>query len=239
MSVKRLDIANVGQVSFYKRRGARSIKLSIKPDGDIRVSLPLWVPYATAVDFVLKHQGWIESKSSPAVALASGNRIGKAHQLIFLNTPTASNITTRLETNQAKVFLPNGVDSSSPEAQAAVSKIAKKALKTQAEQLLPHRLNQLALAHGFSYRSVKIRQLKSRWGSCSHQADIILNYYLMQLPWHLIDYVILHELTHTKVLSHSKAFWDELERHRPGVKEIRREIRQYSPSVSPGVDSYA
>jgi hypothetical protein len=51
----------------------------------------------------------------------------------------------------------------------------------------------------------------------------------MQLPWHLIDYVLVHELTHTKVMRHGTPFWNELERHIPGAKQFRKEINQYQP----------
>jgi predicted metal-dependent hydrolase len=56
--------------------------------------------------------------------------------------------------------------------------------------------------------------------------------YLMQLPWHLIDYVLLHELTHTKVMQHGTPFWQELERHVPHAKRLRGEIREFHPILS-------
>jgi len=51
----------------------------------------------------------------------------------------------------------------------------------------------------------------------------------MQLPWHLIDYVLLHELTHTKVMRHGAPFWKELERHVPRARALRKEIGSYHP----------
>jgi len=98
--------------------------------------------------------------------------------------------------------------------------------------LLPQRLDQLAAQNGLNYSSVAIRQLKSRWGSCSSAKHITLNLFLMQLPWHLIDYVLLHELTHTKVLRHGPPFWEELEKHAPGARKLRREISAYQPIIS-------
>ena len=54
----------------------------------------------------------------------------------------------------------------------------------------------------------------------------------MQLPWHLIDYVMLHELTHTKVMQHGAPFWRELELHVPHAKQLRKEIGEYHPILS-------
>jgi predicted metal-dependent hydrolase len=51
----------------------------------------------------------------------------------------------------------------------------------------------------------------------------------MQLPWELIDYVIIHELTHTKHLNHSDEFWAEFMRHEPKAKVLRKRVRSYQP----------
>jgi len=55
----------------------------------------------------------------------------------------------------------------------------------------------------------------------------------MQLPWELIDYVILHELTHTEYMHHGPDFWQALEKVRPQAKQFRREIRKFRPTIQP------
>jgi predicted metal-dependent hydrolase len=87
----------------------------------------------------------------------------------------------------------------------------------------------LARRHGFAYRSVAIKQLKRRWGSCSSEQDIALNCFFMQLPWHLIDYVLLHELMHTRIMAHGTPFWKALDEYVPDLKTARREIKTYRP----------
>src|SRR5690606_36436720 len=106
---------------------------------------------------------------------------------------------------------PAGTDPAHPRVQKAAQAAAIRALRKEAETLLPQRLRTLAEQTGFTYNSVAVKQPKSRWGSCSHQKHITLNLFLMQLPWRLIDYVLLHELTHTKVMRHGPPFWAELE----------------------------
>lgn len=85
--------------------------------------------------------------------------------------------------------------------------MVEKALRYEANRLLPHRLMELAQKHHFAYSEVKITKSKSRWGSCSARKSINLSCFLMLLPWHLIDYVLLHELCHTVELNHSESFW--------------------------------
>ncbi|MFC1990575.1 M48 family metallopeptidase [Chloroflexota bacterium] len=60
---------------------------------------------------------------------------------------------------------------------------------------------------------MSIRNQKTRWGSCSHKNNINLNMKLVLLPDELVDYVILHELVHTRIHNHSKRFWVELDKY--------------------------
>ncbi|MDR0546646.1 MAG: M48 family metallopeptidase [Dysgonamonadaceae bacterium] len=101
-------------------------------------------------------------------------------------------------------------------------------LRRQALSYLPKQLKYLADTHHFHYQSVKIRKSKTRWGSCSSKKIINLSFYLMLLPVHLIDYVLLHELCHTVEMNHSVAFWTLLDRHTGGkAKALRKELRNH------------
>ena len=98
-------------------------------------------------------------------------------------------------------------------------------LRKQAWEYLPYRLKELAQKHGFQYNEVKIRKSKTRWGSCSIRSNINLSIYLMILPKHLIDYVLLHELCHTIEMNHSTAFWKLLDQHTNNqAKTLRKEL---------------
>ena len=99
--------------------------------------------------------------------------------------------------------------------------------REDARRILNQRLAELATEHDFEYAKVSIRKQKTRWGSCSSQNNISLNQSLLHLPDGLIDYVLLHELTHTLVKDHSPSFWDELETFCPDAKEKRRLLKTY------------
>jgi len=96
-----------------------------------------------------------------------------------------------------------------------------------AEKLkLINRVEYLANKHGFTYGKVTLRKMKTRWGSCTHLNNINLNIGLIALTDELMDYVILHELVHTKVKNHSKEFWDELGGIIYNPKSFNRELRK-------------
>jgi predicted metal-dependent hydrolase len=74
---------------------------------------------------------------------------------------------------------------------------------------------------------VSFRFNKSRWGSCSYKNTLNFNYYLAQLPYELIEYVVVHELAHIKYKNHSKYFWALVEKYLPDVKEKRKKLREF------------
>jgi predicted metal-dependent hydrolase len=117
--------------------------------------------------------------------------------------------------------------------QKAARKACERALKKEAEVLLGRRLQEISGRQALIYKNLKVKRLKTRWGSCSQDGIITLNYYLIQLPWELIDYVIVHELAHTRHLNHSRDFWNLVESIIPRAKERRKIIRNYRPVLLP------
>jgi len=106
--------------------------------------------------------------------------------------------------------------------------IDETALRRKAQSVLPDQLAELARLHGFKYSGVCIRKSRSRWGSCSSKGIINLSFYLMLLPGHLIEYVLLHELCHTVQMNHSPKFWALLNKCTQNkAQEFRREIRKF------------
>jgi predicted metal-dependent hydrolase len=234
MAVRKAVIPDIGVVTFYKRRRTKSIRLSITHDGQIRVTMPSWAPYRAGIDFVESKADWIRERTARSVTpLRTGDRIGKAHTVYFFNRKDAGKITTRVTGTDIRINLPQDVTSEDMEVQAIARQACIRALRAEAEQLLPKRLEALAIQHGFDYAGVRIKRLRSRWGSCSQAGEIVLNCFLMQLPWHLIDYVILHELLHTRRMAHGPVFWNELAAHVTDVKSLRKEIKSYQPALSP------
>lgn len=230
MSQKIFTVADVGEVLVVKRRGAKHLRISFTPGGQIRVSQPLWLPYSAALQFVQAKSDWINSHRAgrQAKVLKDGDGIGKSFRLRFILSSSAAP-RTRLINQEVIVSCAHAYDH--PAAQSAARKASERALKKDAERLLGLRLTHLAKKHGYKYKELKIKKLSSRWGSCSSDGKIALSIYLIQLPWELIDYVILHELAHTKHLNHSRAFWDQMKKTAASTMDLRRQIKNYQPTV--------
>jgi predicted metal-dependent hydrolase len=103
--------------------------------------------------------------------------------------------------------------------------------KKEAKKTLVSRLKQLAGQNGFSFGKVSIRSQRTRWGSCSGKNDISLNVKLVALPAELSDYVILHELVHTKIHNHSRKFWQELDKYVGSGKLKARKLKEYGMGI--------
>lgn len=228
MATKQFEVADLGVVSVYKRRGSKSIRLSVNSDGKIRVTMPTWLPYQAGLTFALQKRQWLQSQQQHD-QFKDGQRLGKYHTLRFKVKPGIGQPRTRLTDTEATVYYLGSIGS--PAVQAAAHEVAKRSAKAEADRLLPQRLRDLAYKYDFAFNSVKTRHLKSRWGSCSSHKDITLNYYLMQLPWELIDYVLVHELAHTEHLNHGKDFWQRVEDCLPDYKQRRKRLKDYQPSL--------
>lgn len=225
-------------VTIYKRRGNRSLRLSVNAEGEVRVSIPAWAPYSAGLSFAKSRRNWIMSQRKPSRMLVEGQAIGKAHHLNFLPRTGIAKPTSRVVDGAVIVRYPAELAAADPVVQAVAREGSIRALRAQAEQLLPQRLAALARTHDFSYARVSIKRLKSRWGSCDQNRNISLNLFLMQLPWEYIDYVLLHELMHTRIMRHGPDFWRAMEALQPNVKQLRKLLHQYQPALE-GTDGSA
>ena len=232
MAVKLFDVPGIGMVHVYKRAGTRNLRLSVRSDGTVRVTIPTWAAYAAGVNFARSRADWLRAHAvTPPAALADGHPIGKSHRLRFQPSATVSKPTSRIRQTEIVITHPINMPIDHESIQRLVNTASLRALKSQAAQLLPIRLHELAVKHGFDYGTVTVKNLKTRWGSCDQDGNIVLNLYLMQLPWHLIDYVLLHELTHTRVMRHGPPFWAAMEAVEPKTQALRKEIRAHRTAL--------
>ncbi|RAP30787.1 hypothetical protein DID76_03320 [Candidatus Marinamargulisbacteria bacterium SCGC AG-414-C22] len=105
-------------------------------------------------------------------------------------------------------------------------------LKEFAHIVLNDRITALSQQLNLFPKNVRIKSLRSRWGSCSSNNNINLNWKLIHAPLSVIDYVIVHELCHLVHLNHSTAFWSLVEQHLPHYKHEQKWLKNYGHFVS-------
>jgi predicted metal-dependent hydrolase len=231
MATKNVVIPNIGEITLIKRRGTRNIRLKVDAHGKVSVTLPHLIPYMVATEYAKSHQEWItEEQKKRTTLLQQSQKIGRLHTLSFIHDANAD--TPKGRVTSREVVIRHASPAEDKTVQAVARKTAIRALKLQAKHFLPKRLHDIALREDYEYTDVTTKQMKGRWGSCNQNKEIVLNIFLMELPLELIDYVILHELAHTRVLHHGPEFWAEMNLHVDSdAKSLRKQMRAYQPTV--------
>lgn len=110
-------------------------------------------------------------------------------------------------------------------------KIQEKWYRTIAKQYLNKRTKELSTKLKLPYSKLFIRKSKTKWGNCSRNKNISLNWKLIKAPDYVIDYIIIHELLHTVVMSHTHKFWTLLKSYYPDYKESIKWLEKYGNSL--------
>ena len=221
-----------GEIVVKKQGLAKNISLRIAPDGRLRVTMPSYAPLLAAKTVIKTSRLQIRKlldQHQLQFSYTKDQQIGKSHSLIISSTAGATTVKTAGTRIIASINENEDIAAATNQ-QLIRQKIAA-ALRKEAKSYLPRRLSFLAEEHGFSFKRTKITHASSRWGSCSSTGTISLNIGLMNLPFELIDYVIIHELCHTRHMNHSASFWREVARFDPGYKIHRAELKKYSPHI--------
>jgi len=222
---KNINI-NIEIERSFKRQ--RTIRIEIK-NGVIRVLVPFITPDSQIEKILHKNRKWINlklinfhEKKNYYKVYENLEKIlfkGKKYVLSFCSQVNMSS----LEIKGKKILISVSKNSFQEKKKETV-----RWLFSQANIFLRARINRIAQNHSLKFRSVSIYNYKSRWGSCSTQRDINLNWKLIMLPIKIIDYVLIHELCHTKHMNHSNEFWNLVFQLNPNFKENRKHLKNYS-----------
>lgn len=103
--------------------------------------------------------------------------------------------------------------------------------KRYAKKHITKRLTEIAKEHKFKYNKVFIRDQRTKWGNCSTEKNLSFNWRLIKTPHFVIDYLIFHELVHTKTMNHTHKFWTELRSFNPNYQEAVKWLDKYGNNL--------
>ena len=221
-----------GEIIVQRHSKSNKVNLRITPDGRLKIVMPTYTPLFAAKTLLKTSRSQIRqiiNERQETLSYTQDQPIGKSHHLLFQKTTDASKIT--LSGTQIIAKINEEDDILSQKIQQQIRQKVVTALRKEAKSYLPRRLKFLASEHDFYYQTTKITHASSRWGSCSSRGTISLNIGLMNFQFELIDYVIIHELCHTRHMNHSTNFWREVEKYDPNYKSHRNTLKQYSPNI--------
>ena len=233
MPAKIIHIHPVGEVSFSKNKRSTRIRITVKAKG-VSVTFPYSVPYSEAIRFVETKADWIIQQQSKMVSglpvFSPETEFTTKFHRLKISLGNFQRVENRIGNGIIQFLIPEKYDYKHEVIQGGIRKILVEVMRYEAKVYLPKRLDELAKKHGFKYRQVFIKNAQTRWGSCSSENNINLNLHLMRLPDRLIDYVILHELSHTIEKNHGPRFWKLLGHMVDNPQKLRKEMRNYKVS---------
>lgn len=214
----------------FERSRRKSIGLVVGPEGLV-VRAPVWVPLREVDAAVQEKSAWILAKLQQLRARARLPLPAEPEWVHGADLPYLGG-TVRLcvAVHGQKPDLPEGVQALPlhlpPQASATqVREAAEAWFKGQARTLFEERLRHFAPQLGVEYRRLSLSSARTRWGSARSDGHIRLNWRLIHLPLAQIDYVVVHELAHLRVMDHSPHFWSTVGAVMPDYRERRRRLR--------------
>lgn len=226
-----IDDAEFGEIVVKRQNMARQASLRIAPDGRLRISLPHSAPIFAAKALVASSRKQIRKlldEHQTQFSYDSDRQIGKSHHLRIEHSDITE---VKIAGTHIIAQISEDDDIRNHKIQQMIRVKILAALRKEAKSYLPRRLEFLAKEHGFSYNKVKLTHASSRWGSCSSSGTISLNIALMNLPFELLDYVLIHELSHTRHMNHSTKFWAEVGLVDNQYKQHRSALKKFTPNI--------
>ncbi len=217
----------------FRRKRVRYLRMTVHPDGAVRVSVPWHVPDAEAVAFVAARVDWMRRRVDairraprPAVPhFETGETVrvfGESVPLRVIETEAPS--APRLEDGTLVLPVRPGATESERRTVLAVW------LRGRLTETLSRLLSRWTAAMGEAPVRWDLRRMKSRWGSCAARKRFIrFNLQLAEQPADCIEYVVVHELAHLSVQNHSPAFWSVVARHLPDWRARRTLLNRRLP----------
>lgn len=207
------------------RTRRKTIALVVERDGRLTVRAPLRMAEGRIRAFVEQHAGWIvkhQAKASLSAPPApkqftAGETLLYLGKLYPLTVVPPQRPTLTLDRSAFRL-----AQSALPKAQETFTRWYKK----QALTVLTERVETLAKRYGFTYQKIRISSAHTRWGSCSSRGTLSFTWRLVMAPPEVVDYVVVHELVHTKIKNHSKTFWAQVGELMPGYKTNIRWLKQ-------------
>lgn len=214
------------------RDDRKRMRIAVEPDLSVRVSVPRRASDRDVEELLGRKARWIARKLDRMeefhplpgpLRYVSGETLRFLGRQYRLRVEQGETVPAKLRGKFLYLTVPDKADDK------AVKRLVDSWYRQQAERTFKRyfeKCNEVTSRHGLPNASIKLRRMRTRWGSCSNKGNITLNTNLVQAPVHCIEYVIMHELCHLKHHNHSRAYYKLLTQCMPDWKQRRDELRR-------------
>jgi len=222
-------------VNVKEFKASRRIRIIVHRDGSVVLTCPPRTSKQNLLGFINMNLNWILNTVNKIVKVSPLKTNNIEHyntkkRTLQLQTTDENILHCVFTDDKIIIFYPKSVEVSNPQVQDFIKKAIRKALKSEALEYVPKRIQQLAVQNNLHFSELSIGSAVSRWGCCSNKGKIIISCYVMLLRDELIDYVLLHELCHLVHFNHSAAFHKKLNEMLPchNEQQLVNEIKKIS-----------
>ena len=209
------------------RKKIKNIILKVTPDGKVLLSAPMRVPESYLKDFINQKEDWIlkkldevKNRRKKEITYENGDKIIFLGEKKYLEIINSSFEKVVVKGEKLCIYCLENSTTKDRE------RIFKNWLKIEITEILRSMTYRLGKIIGYLPNEIRIRDMKTRWGSCiSGKKVITYNLQLAFQPLPLIEYVVLHELAHIPFPNHQKEFWNFVEKFIPDWKERRKQLK--------------
>lgn len=223
MAVKE-EIRDGIKYRYVKRKNMRRIRLSVAADRTVRISMPYYVTFDSAREFALANHNWVHAKLAESSACSPTVLRGGERFVYFGETYPLSieeGAKYNLEFRDSVAMLKEPKDGNTDKRTAFMRKWFAKELEKRIAERLPY----WESVTGMRAEKATVRFTNSKWGSCTFDNRISVSGFIAEKPPECLDYLLVHELIHTAVKNHGKAFYEALDRYYPDWKRVRKILR--------------
>lgn len=234
-----LQALTAGDFTYRVRRSARRRTISIEiRDAEVIVRAPTGVPERMLQQMVYRKRAWIVDKLTaqrrqlariPEYSYLSGSTMPWLGQPLTLSVGHGAAGDVRLRGTELVVTLSRRSTRSATEQARA---LVKGWYRAQALRLLTAKSSALAERLGLSYREVKVRFTRSKWGHCTSEGVLQYNWHIVLAPEPVVDYLVAHEVCHLRHLNHSASFWALVASVCPDYLELRDWLKANGRSLT-------
>ena len=214
------------EIVFSKKR--KTISIQVKQDS-IRVLSTYWISKNSVREFILKNESWIRKKLAdqklrvkPVTNLVNNEKLtlcGKNYTQKVISEPIIEP-----EIRSETIIISNNFKTR--KTFGSIESQILKLLKDFSFKILQKKTFEFSQIMDVRYNSVKIKNYKSRWGSCSSKGDISFNWKIIFAPENIIEYLVVHELSHLIHFNHSKSFWNKVGEFQHNYKENKKWLKE-------------
>ncbi|MGE5248777.1 MAG: M48 family metallopeptidase [Bacteroidota bacterium] len=216
-------------VSRIVRSRRKTLALFVGHDGALIVRAPNRLPRRVIDQFIADHQEWIIEKQ--ARARATFRRLPDEYVEGVSFPYLGQWYPLEIVPDQGQALSLDGRFMLVESARRAGAQAFETWYRRQARQILTDRVRLFAGNHGFQFKTMRITGARSRWGACSSRGGLSFSWRLILTPMEVVDYVVVHELVHTRLHNHSKEFWQHVEDILPDYRERRGWLKTWGPGL--------